>query len=90
MREIQYISSDFLAPRDAWDRLSISEQTAMMEAAVSEGVFDLSEIRKRYTALWTYTDTNGKVYSPRQTAAPSQGTIIEKEDHGVGSTDGKQ
>lgn len=48
MREIQYISSDFLAPRDAWDRLSISEQAAMMEAAVSEGVFDLSEIWKRY------------------------------------------
>lgn len=48
MREIQYISSDFLAPRDSWDRLSISEQAAMMEAAVSEEVFDLSEIRKRY------------------------------------------
>jgi len=48
MREIQYISSDFLATIDAWGKLSIAEQTAMMEAAVSEGVFDLSEIRKRY------------------------------------------
>ena len=47
MNETQYIS-DFLAPRDAWDKLSIEEQAAMMKAAVSEGIFDISEIRKRY------------------------------------------
>ena len=28
MKETQYISSDFLTPRDAWDKLSIEEQAA--------------------------------------------------------------
>ena len=48
MKETQYISSDFLAPRDAWDKLSIEEQAAMMKAAVSEGILDLGTIRQKY------------------------------------------
>ena len=48
MKETQYISSDFLTPRDAWDKLSIEEQAAMMKTAVSEGILDLSTIRQKY------------------------------------------
>ena len=33
-------------------------------------------------ALWTYTDANGKLYTPRQTVATNQGTIVKKEDEG--------
>lgn len=44
----RWAEGGFLQPRDAWDKLSIAEQAAMMKAAVSEGIFDLSEIRKRY------------------------------------------
>ena len=47
MNETQYIS-DFLAPRDAWDKLSIEEQAAMMKTAVSEGILDLGAIRQKY------------------------------------------
>lgn len=38
----------FLQPIDAWDALSLEEQAAMMEAAVSEGIYDLKEIRHKY------------------------------------------
>ncbi len=48
MKEVQYISGDFFAPRDAWDTLSLEEQAEMMKAAVSEGIFDLKEIRRKY------------------------------------------
>ena len=44
----RWAEGGFLQPRDAWDKLSIEEQAAMMKAAVSEGIFDISEIRKRY------------------------------------------
>ena len=48
MKEVQYISGDFLALRDAWDTLSLEEQAEMIKAAVSEGIFDLKEIRHKY------------------------------------------
>ncbi len=33
-------------------------------------------------ALWTYTDANGKLYSPRQTVTSTQGAVVKKEDEG--------
>ena len=33
-------------------------------------------------ALWTYTDNNGKLYTPRQSATSTQGTIAKKEEEG--------
>ena len=55
----RWAEGGFLQPRDAWDRLSIAEQAAMMKAAVSEGIFDLSEIRKRYNEF----AEGGNIYS---------------------------
>ena len=58
MNETQYIS-DFLAPRDAWDKLSIEEQAAMMKTAVSEGILDLNTIRQKYNEF----AEGGNIYS---------------------------
>ena len=48
MEESQYINNDFLAPRDAWDALSLPEKAAMMNVAVKNGIYDLSAIRQKY------------------------------------------
>lgn len=48
MDKISPIDKEWLVPRDAWDKLSIPEKTAMLKAAVSEGVYDLNVIRHKY------------------------------------------
>jgi len=48
MKEVQWIDPDFLAPKDAWDRLSMKEKAAMMKVAVQNGITNLSDIRAKY------------------------------------------
>lgn len=48
MDKISPIDKEWLVPRDAWDKLSIPEKTAMLKAAVSEGIYDLNVIRQKY------------------------------------------
>ena len=48
IKEIQYISPDLFAPKDAWDKLSMVEKSEMMKVAVRNGITNLQEIRKRY------------------------------------------
>lgn len=48
IKEIQYISPDLFAPKDAWDKLSMAEKSEMMKVAVRNGITNLQEIRKKY------------------------------------------
>ena len=48
MEENKVINSNFLQPRDAWDRLSLAEKAEMMKVAVNNGIFNLQDIRDKY------------------------------------------
>ena len=48
IKEIQYISPDLFAPKDAWDKLSMAEKSEMMKVAVRNGITDLKTIREKY------------------------------------------
>lgn len=48
LKEIQYIDPNLFSPKDAWDKLSLTEKAEMMKVAVSHGIMDLKEIRDKY------------------------------------------
>ena len=48
---------DLIAPKDAWDRLSMSEKADMMGIAVRNGVTDLKTIREKYNEFAEGGDT---------------------------------
>lgn len=48
MEENKVKNSNFLQPRDAWDRLSLAEKAEMMKVAVNNGIFNLQDIRDKY------------------------------------------
>ena len=48
LKEIQYIDPNLFSPKDAWDKLSLTEKAEMMKVAVSHGITNLQDIRKKY------------------------------------------
>ena len=48
MEENKVINSNFLQPRDVWDRLSLAEKAEMMKVAVNNGYTNLKDIRDKY------------------------------------------
>lgn len=61
MKEVQWIDPDFLAPKDAWDRLSMKEKAAMMKVAVQNGITNLSDIRAKYNEFAEGGDLEGSI-----------------------------
>ena len=43
-----YAEGGFIQPKDAWDKLSLQEKSAMMRAAVRQGIYNLKDIRQKY------------------------------------------
>ena len=58
MEENKVINSNFLQPRDAWDRLSLAEKAEMMKVAVNNGIFNLQDIRDKYNEFAEGGDTD--------------------------------
>lgn len=48
MKEVSYIQRNPMAPKDAWDSLSIADKAAMMRVAVQNGITNLDDIRAKY------------------------------------------
>lgn len=62
LKEIQYISPDLFAPKDAWDKLSMAEKAEMMKVAVRNGITNLQEIRKKYNEFAEGGDISDEEY----------------------------
>ena len=43
-----YAEGGFMQSKDAWDKLSLQEKSAMMRAAVRQGIYNLKDIRQKY------------------------------------------
>ena len=79
IKEIQYISPDLFAPKDAWDKLSMAEKSEMMKVAVRNGITNLQEIRKKYNEFAEGGDkktprpvtTGGAGYIPPVVSGPN-------------------
>ncbi len=56
-KDIQYISPDLFAPKDAWDALSLAAKSETMKVAVRNGITDLKTIREKYNEFAEGGDT---------------------------------
>ena len=48
VKKVQYISEDFLSPKDAWSKLSLEEKSDVIRQGVENGMSQLADIKKAY------------------------------------------